>query len=239
MPASEDLIIGFVGFHIGNVSGSSVKGWLAGLRAWHDLHGAPWPSDSRKIRFARMSLRIAGAHRKRPMRNPITIAHLLALYFGINFNIPFHCAVWAVACNAFWGCRRLGELTIPSKSAFDPKLHVARSTAIQFALHPNKSPKSVTFHIPWMKTTKEKGASVIGTAQHKELRSLCPFIAMKKHMQVNTDMPADFSLFGYIDDHGKPQHMVKSTVPRILQRDMERERITQCTGSQFPNWRSC
>jgi len=44
-------------------------GWLSELRAWHDLHGAPWPSDSWKIRFPWISSCIAGAKRKRPMRN--------------------------------------------------------------------------------------------------------------------------------------------------------------------------
>jgi hypothetical protein len=86
MPASEDLITGFIGFHMGKVSGASIKGWLSGLRAWHDLHGAPWPSESRRIRFAQTGSHIAGAHRKRPIRNPITLAHMLALFFAINFN---------------------------------------------------------------------------------------------------------------------------------------------------------
>lgn len=52
MPASEELIAGFIGHNLGKVSGDCVKGWLSGLRAWHDLNGAPWPSESRMIRFA-------------------------------------------------------------------------------------------------------------------------------------------------------------------------------------------
>ncbi|KAJ3792053.1 hypothetical protein GGU11DRAFT_750618 [Lentinula aff. detonsa] len=211
MPACEDLITGFIGFHLGKVSGASIKGWLSGLRAWHDLHGAPWPSDSRKVRLARAGSRIAGAHHKRPIRNPITLAHLLAIYFALNFNVSFDCAVWAVACNAFWGCRRLGELTVPSKSGFDLRYHVARNTSISFSLHPNKTPKSVNFRIPWTKTTKELGASVTGVAQQDELNVLCPFMAMKRHLKINNNLPDQFSLFGYTDESGKPQHMVKST----------------------------
>lgn len=211
MPASEDLIIGFIGFHLGKVSGDSVKGWLSGLRAWHDLNGAPWPSDSRKIRFARAGSRIAGSHHKRPIRNPITIAHMLALVLALDFNLSFHRAVWAVACNAFWGCRRLGELTIPGVTKFNPKKHVSRNTILQFKLHPNNAPKSIHFRIPWTKTTKEQGASVTAVAQKDELRILCPYIAMKRHLEGSPNIPADFSLFGYVDESGNLQHMVKST----------------------------
>ena len=35
MPASDILIIGFMGYHLDKVSGSTVKNWLTGLRAWH------------------------------------------------------------------------------------------------------------------------------------------------------------------------------------------------------------
>jgi hypothetical protein len=108
MPAGEELITGFIGFHLGKVSGDSVKNWLSGLCAWHDLNGAPWPSESRMIRFARAGARKCGSHKRRPIRNPITLAHMLALALALDFTIPFHCAIWAIACIAFWGCRRLG-----------------------------------------------------------------------------------------------------------------------------------
>lgn len=118
MPADETLIIGFIGFYMGDRSGACIKNWLSGLRAWHELAGAPWPADSRLIRFARAGARTAGAHRKRPQRNPITLAHMLALYVALDSSIPFHCAIWAVACIAFWGCRRLGIYTAPIPTSF-------------------------------------------------------------------------------------------------------------------------
>ena len=124
-------------------------------------------------------------------------------------------------------------MTIPSKSAFDPKLHVAHSTPIHFALHPDDSPKSVTFHIPWTKTTKENGASVIGAAQHKELKILCPFSAMKKHLRANAGLPANFSLFGYIDDSGSPQHMVKSTFLKFCDAIWKGKGLLNVQGHSF------
>ncbi|KAF5346278.1 hypothetical protein D9757_014841 [Collybiopsis confluens] len=164
MPANDQLIIGFIGFSLGEVSGSCVKNWLSGLCAWHDFHEAPWPADSRRIRFARVGARIAGSHHRRPTRNPITLAHMLALYFALNFSIPFHCSIWAVACTAFWGCCRLGELTVPSAARFDPKYHVRRDTQVTKTTNSDGSPKAFSFRIPWTKTTKEVGATVVGSS---------------------------------------------------------------------------
>ena len=153
------------------------------------------------FQFTWAGLCIAGAHHKCAMRNPITIAHMLALVLALDFNIPFHCAIWVVACNALWGCSRLGELTIPTKARFDPKHYVARNTTVTFSDNPDNTPKLVNFCIPWTKTTEEIGASVTGVAQHDELEILCPFAAMKRHLQAN---PVEFSLFGYIDDSSTP-----------------------------------
>ena len=210
MPTSEHLIIGFLGYHIGKVSGSCAKNWLSALRAWHELKGAPWPADSRLIRFARAGARVSGAHNKRPIRNPISINHMLALFLALKFSIPFHCSIWAVACNAFWGCRRLGELTVKSIAAFNPTYHASRSTHILFSFHPDNSPKAVSFHVPWTKTTKQVGATVTATAQTAALKLFCPFNAMQMHVRANSRIPDNFSLFAYVDDHGQPHHMVKS-----------------------------
>ncbi|KAJ4000013.1 hypothetical protein F5050DRAFT_1804492 [Lentinula boryana] len=203
----ETLLTGFIGFHLGGVV--NVKGWLSGIRAWHDFNGAPWPTDSRQLCLARSGARAAGANRKCPIRNPITLSHLLALYFSLDFSKPFHCAIWAIALICFWGCRRLGELTIGSKNSFNSKYNASRSTFINFQLLPNKSPKAINFHIPWTKTTKESGASVTATAQSGELAILCPFLAIKCHLESNHNVPNSFSLFAYLDDNNTPQHMVK------------------------------
>ncbi|KAJ3930883.1 MAG: hypothetical protein NXY57DRAFT_962278 [Lentinula lateritia] len=145
MPTNDTLIIAFIGFHM----------------------GASWPANSRLIRFARAGARIAGASQKQPQRNPITLAHLLALYSALDFSIPFQQSHQPL----FWGCCRLGKLTIPSKNKFDPKYHVSRSATLNFAKNPDHSRKSVSFKIPWTKTTKELGASVVGTAQHHSLQT--------------------------------------------------------------------
>ncbi|KAJ3754037.1 hypothetical protein EV360DRAFT_1767, partial [Lentinula raphanica] len=97
MPADETLLIGFVGHYMGSKSGSCIKSWLSAIQAWHVLAGAPWPIDSKLLKLARKGARTAGTHLKRPQRNPITLAHLLALHSVIDPSNSFHSAVWAVA----------------------------------------------------------------------------------------------------------------------------------------------
>ncbi|KAJ3805286.1 hypothetical protein F5876DRAFT_52106, partial [Lentinula aff. lateritia] len=206
MPASDRLIISFIGHYAGNVSGKCISNWLSGLRLWHETMGAPWPADSHRIRQARRGANVEGSHHKRPPRHPITIEHMKALHQELNFSIPFHCAVWALVCTTFSACRWLGKLTVPSQNTFDPKFHVIRdSKAITF----NSKPTSVHFRIPWTKTTKEEGALAVATSPIGDnTEFLCPSKALRKHLLKNA-VPEEFSLFGYIDDKGKPQHMVK------------------------------
>ena len=105
-----------------------------------------------------------GTAHKWPLCAPITLAHLLTLYLALDFCIHFHSAIWALALAAFFSCCHLGELTIPSHNAFKAKLHAFHHPAnIQFHSHHNGS-KSAHFCIPWTKTTKEEGATVVITA---------------------------------------------------------------------------
>ncbi|KAF5381168.1 hypothetical protein D9757_009423 [Collybiopsis confluens] len=207
MPAPEMLIVGFVAAHSGSVAGKTINSWLSAIRAWHVLHRAPWPAESFCVKYARKAARIEGSHLTRPRRNPITLQHLLALYVALDLTKPFHCAVWAVALLSFWGCRRLGELTVPGISKFDPKFHVSRLPSID-AYFINHDRKKIKFHIPWTKTTFERGADFIASQQPNVL---CPCDAFRLHWKANSSVPEGFSLFGYIGDDDKPQHMVKST----------------------------
>ncbi|KAF7310111.1 hypothetical protein MIND_00384500 [Mycena indigotica] len=101
----------------------------------------------------------------------------MALYSKLSLNVPFDAAVWALASAALWGCRRLGELTIPSIQGFDPLRHVARSAEIKRVKHGNSYTSS--FHIPWTKSTQERGGTVILTDREDEL---CPAVALQNHL---------------------------------------------------------
>ena len=134
MPASYALLCAFIGNHKGTTSGKTIKSWLSGIRAWHLTNHAPWYGDDKWVQMARISANKEGSRHKRALRAPVSIEHLLVLLSALTLSISFHAAVWAVALVTFFGCRRLGETTVSSISAFDPSLHVLRSAEYVYTL---------------------------------------------------------------------------------------------------------
>ncbi|KIJ96624.1 hypothetical protein K443DRAFT_106940, partial [Laccaria amethystina LaAM-08-1] len=130
---------------------------------------------------------------KQPLQTPVSIEHLLALCRAIDLSTPFHAAIWALALCTFFGCRRLGELTITTAAAFHEKYNVLRSVMITFCKLQDGS-CSANFHTPWKKMTKELGASIILTTYND---ILCPVTALKNHLAVNSSMNHPTSLFAY------------------------------------------
>jgi hypothetical protein len=66
--------------------------------------------------------------------------------------------------------------------------------------------RSASFHIPWTKTTREEGASVIVTARNDHL---CPCTALRNHLNLNHNVPATSSLFSYTTADGAWAHITK------------------------------
>ena len=129
MPASYGLLCAFIGEYKGTISGKTIRSWMSGIRAWHLANHAHWSGDDKWVQMARTSANKEGAHHKRPLRAPVSIEHLLTLHRAISLSDTFHASVWAAALITFFGCRRLGETTISSPSAFDSQYHVLRSAA--------------------------------------------------------------------------------------------------------------
>lgn len=193
MPASYPLLCAFIGEHKGKQSGNTIRSWLSGIRAWHTVNHAPWFGDDDWVQLARISANKEGSKHKRPLRAPVSIEHLLTLRRSLTLSTPLHAAVWALALCAFFGCRRLGELTVTTAAAFDETYNVLRSVIITFRKLRDGS-SSASFHIPWTKTTKELGASVILTARND---ILCPVAALKNHLNVNSSSDQSTPLFAY------------------------------------------
>ncbi len=222
MPASYALLCAFIGDYKGTTGGGTIKSWMSGLKAWHDLNDAPWFGDHRWVKLARVTANKEGTMHKRPLRAPVSIEHLLTLRSALDLALPFHAAVWAVATVSFFGCRRLGETTVEAASNFDAKYHVLRSApyvsyhascpatntylSVSFRTLRDGS-KSASFRIPWTKTTKEMGANVILTARSD---TLCPCSALHNHLTVNSTAPTNTSLFAYLHSDGSWRHMQKA-----------------------------
>jgi hypothetical protein len=191
MPAPFILLVAFISAHVGKVSGRTVKAWLSGLKAWHDTWHAPWNGDDRWVQMARTTANKEGASFRKRQRSPATVEHLRALLDTLDISTPPHAAVWAIACSAFWGCRRLGELTIKSRGSFDPMFHATRATSTVFRTNADGS-SFVSIHLPWTKTTREEGGTLLLTGRDD---ALCPIRAFRNHLSVNSGVPADAPLF--------------------------------------------
>jgi hypothetical protein len=68
--------------------------------------------------------------------------------------------------------------------------------------------RSASFVIPWTKTTKELGATVILTARRNG-DSLCPVAAFKNHLDVNSSVSSTSTLFAYRSSSGKSKNLLK------------------------------
>lgn len=118
----------------------------------------------------------------------------------VDLSHPFQAAVWAVAVVTFFGCRRLGETVVAGK--FSTLTNVTRAKASVRFREMRGGVKSVAFDIPWTKTTKQNGATIIVTERIDDLASshgICPIQALRNHLRVNDDssIPGGASLFAY------------------------------------------
>lgn len=229
MPASYALLSAFISANAGKSAGNTIKTWLSGIHAWHTTNHAPWYGDDNWVRLCRTVANREGTIHEKPARPPVSLEHLFALYRAIDLAIPLHAAIWAAATVACFGCRRLGEILIKNRNSFDSKYHVLRSANPTFRDH-NGSSKSVSFHIPWTKVTKEKGADVVVTAR---LDRLCPVAACLKHFLVNNDLPANAPLFAYKSTNGKWHPLLKDVFLNFVNRVWSDAQLDYVYGHSF------
>ncbi|KAF6741673.1 hypothetical protein DFP72DRAFT_780388, partial [Ephemerocybe angulata] len=209
MPASPYLLASFVSKHAGKVSESCIDGWMSSLHAWHTVNNAPWKGDGSFVSQVKKGA-VKLAPPPKPPRMPVTLQHMKVLQRGLDLFDPFDAAVWAVATCAFWGCCRLGELTVEFDSFVDPKYSVLRSFAnVSFGSSSSSAPipgRTVSFRIPWTKTTRGEGAVLTISGEE----SLSPFHAMRNHLAISKDASPDSHLFSYKDSEGCWHPMTKA-----------------------------
>jgi hypothetical protein len=124
MPASEALLSIFITARgTGSVRKGAMQAWLEGLELWHHINHAPWFGGKALKRSVDGAAKHAPPSSSLPQREPVTMEHMRALQHSLNLSDSFDIAVFALACMAFWGCCRLGELLIDKD--FDPTMHVS------------------------------------------------------------------------------------------------------------------
>ncbi|KAF8575534.1 hypothetical protein K439DRAFT_1649527 [Ramaria rubella] len=157
MPTPEFLLCLFIAnYGAGSVSDDFINSWLAGIHRWHQINDAPWFGDKA------LSLTVKGASR----------LHIECLREHLDLPNTLGSAIFTRSTITFYGCCRLGELTIPSQHAFNPSFHVTLFT---------------TIHIPWLKTCLGKDMQ----------SSSSPITALEHHLVVNHSIPPSTPLFAW------------------------------------------
>jgi hypothetical protein len=185
---------------------------LSALHHWHDLNGQQWHgSDPFVHKIRRAAVTCLPPSSSLSMRTPVIPQHLIALRENLDFTNTFDSAVFAVATCAFWGVCRLGEITVPSISAFDPAIHVTRSCDLSFSPRGSSNPQSAKFRLPWTKTERSSGAIVSLTAIPGPS---CPIVALQHHLLSNSDLPSSAPFFAFKTSTGFLPMVKKSFLDR-------------------------
>ncbi|KAF7327363.1 hypothetical protein MKEN_00313900 [Mycena kentingensis (nom. inval.)] len=182
MPAEPFLLACFIADSIGQHGLKSALNWLNGLAFWHAMNFAPWHGKDPSFR--------------RPP-GPVSVDHLRCIRANLDISSPEGAATWALATSAFWGCRRLGELTLRCKSKFDPVHDVSRSASLSRTVAGGR--KVISIHLPWTKTTGSRGGTLILTATGDDL---CPVAALENHLRVNHSPNEHTPLFAFRTSSG-------------------------------------
>lgn len=239
-PVTSALVGGFIGWAAGQMGTSAARGWMAGLRAWHIFHEFPWIGDTdagaATIQTAMVAVgKLTPQASKQEPREPVTTAHLKALGENLDFESSFDIAVWAIACVAFWALGRLGELTVPSIAEWDVAKYPTVSTKMEWSSREMENVEDVpyaSFHIPWTKTTQNRGATLHITSEANELS--CPYDALYGQMKANADhMPRDAHLFGFLTKDGGWEPMLKSSFMERCEDIWKKTKMTGPKGHSF------
>ncbi|KAF8572979.1 hypothetical protein K439DRAFT_1376880 [Ramaria rubella] len=154
--------------------------------------------------------RIQAQKCSRPPRPPITLCMLSVLKGNLNLSSPFDACVWAMASCAFWGMMHFGEVSVTTRSAFNPSCNLKRRDAhLDYDMH-NK--RYVRLDLPAAKTAKPGQIQSVFLTEQSDL---CPIEAL---ISLSLVVPAgpNEPLFSWRDIHGDICPMVKiRTIDRI------------------------
>lgn len=101
------------------ISRGTIKKYICGLKAWHDMHRETYPSVDKEVKqlLRTTPKRETALKIKKKEKDPVLVLHLKFMMEKLkNGTKPQQAALLITLC-AFWGFARLGELVtdIPSK----------------------------------------------------------------------------------------------------------------------------
>ena len=134
---------------------------------------------------------------------------LTALCADLDLSDPFDACIWAMAACTFWGLMRFGELSVKSRSTFDPGRHLTHADA-DYGCNLNGK---AFFHLN-LQTAKTAQLGEVQQVHLAEQGALCPHKAL---FNLAAIVPAEATdpLFSWHDWRGCIQPMVRD---RALER---------------------
>lgn len=190
-PAPQEVLAIFAAALTGVYAASTISNYMAGVRAWHIIHGMPLNAQKQTMdAVLRAALILTPPDSKKAKRTPLRLETIYAIRSHLNLSTPLDAAVFACLTSTFWAAARLGEFTVKNKDHFDPQVHVKRSNmTIVTDRHGNSQ---CVFHIPRTKSSLT-GEDVYWAKQNNDAD---PLAAIDNHFTIN-NAPPDDALFAY------------------------------------------
>jgi hypothetical protein len=187
-PVPEQILCQFICSLAASRSGQYIRNELAAIQAFHIINNLPFPDSVRLRYLLKAANKLTPSLSCRSPRQAVSISMLDFLSTALTLSSPFDICCFAVACTAFWGQARLGELLPSSISKLDSSRYPDLSN-----LQPPSTPAgSRTLRIPFSKTTGSAGASLFLCRQHGPSDAI---LALSRHISLNS--PATGPLFSF------------------------------------------
>jgi hypothetical protein len=191
-PASRELLEVFAAALAGVYSPSTISNYLAGVRAWHIIHGLDLNTHKPTMEaLLKAATIMSPPDARRAERPPLRLAKIGTIRSLLDLGKPLDSAVFACLTTTFWGTARLGKFALPDKVRFDVLVHIPREAVRQIT---DKDGNVVwVFKVPRTKT--EIAREDIYWAPQPTSQA-DPLLALQNHLQINNP-PAEGHLFAY------------------------------------------
>ena len=124
-PISHPTLLAFISSCAGAYSGSAISNHMAGIHAWHLLHGHPWTVEPNELKLTLQgTARLTPRTSKCPKHPPMTIEDIKAIRAFLDLDNPCNATIYACMVVIFYSIARLGEFTVTAITKFDPTKHI-------------------------------------------------------------------------------------------------------------------
>ena len=200
-----------------NLKHRTIKAYLSAVRFLHIEEGTqdPFKQPLNRLEYTlkgikRCEIQKGGDRRERLPISPSIMKRIKATWEPSGSD-PDVVMLWAACCLAFFGFLRVGEMTVPSDSSYDPAVHLSRSDV---AANNPAAPTVLRISIKQSKTDPFRQG--VDLFLGKTSTSLCPVGALLNYLVVRGPEPGP--LFQYKDGRFLTRQRFVEAVKAALQR---------------------